>query len=86
MRTIFHKQFQRQFTKLSERIKNKFEIQLEIFYQDAFDSRLENHELYGKYRHHRSINVTGDIRAIYKAENEDAAIFVAIVTHSQLYS
>lgn len=86
MRAIFHRRFEKHFAKLPERIKDKFEVQLEIFYQDPFDSRLDNHELNGKYKGHRSVNVTGDFRAIYITKTEGVSIFVEIGSHSELYS
>jgi len=45
---------------------------------------LDNHSLQGTWLGHRSINVTGDFRAIFK-ETQDAAIFVDIDTHHNLY-
>ena len=35
---------------------------------------------------YRSINITGDLRAVYKFINEEECIFVIIDTHSNLYS
>ena len=87
MNIVFHKHFRKRFAKLSEKVKDKFDVQLALFYGDTFDVRLRNHELHGKYTKHRSIDVTGDIRAVYRGgEREGDVIFVDIGTHSQLYS
>lgn len=88
MKVFFHKYFRKRFAKSPSKVKEKFDIQLELFYKNLHDERLNNHELHGKYANHRSINVTGDIRAVYR--NTDAIagdiIFVDIGTHAELYS
>ena len=43
-------------------------------------------KLKGKYYGYRSMNITGNLRAIYKFRNEYDCIFVTIDTHSNLYS
>lgn len=86
MQAIFHKRFQKNYAKLSDGVKDKFENQLEVFYGDCFDKKLSNHELHGKYKNHRSINVSGDLRAIYTMLNKDTALFIDIGSHSELYS
>ena len=58
---------------------------LVLFLQDEFNPILNNHPLRGKYKGYRSINITGDLRAIYQYQNPDIGIFVAIDTHSNLY-
>lgn len=88
MKVFFHKYFQKRYNKSSRKIQNKFDSQLGIFYKNIHDDRLNNHELHGKYANHRSINVTGDIRAVYRKVNTatDDVIFVDIGTHGELYS
>lgn len=51
---------------------------------DSDHPLLNNHPLYGKWEGCWSINVTGDIRAIYKTEGF-IAIFLEIGSHGQLY-
>ena len=84
MNIDFHKDFTKDFKKLSPKIKKKFQERLLLFEKGEFDPILNNHALKGKYRSYRSINVTGDLRAIFKREG-DNVIFVAIDTHSNLY-
>jgi len=80
--------FTRDFIKDSKRLtvgqKEKLEQRLELFGKDQFDPVLNNHSLTGKYLGYRSINVTGDLRAIFKKNNEEI-IFVSIDSHSNLY-
>ncbi len=85
MKAGFSKQFEKQYTKLRPRTKLRFQQQLDIFMSDSYDNRLSNHPLRGKYTGYRSINITGDYRAVYKMANQSTVRFVAIGTHSQLY-
>jgi addiction module RelE/StbE family toxin len=81
---IYHKDFTKGFKKLSPKIKEKFKDRLTLFEKDEFDPVLNNHSLKGKYLGYRSINVSGDIRAIFKRDFQ-SALFVAINKHSNLY-
>ncbi len=53
--------------------------------QNEYHPMLNNHKLVGKYTGSRSINVTGDYRAIYEKRDSDSIYWAAIGTHSQLY-
>lgn len=79
-----HKNFKKHYKKLTESQKRKFKERRTLFLQDEFDPILNNHALRGKYQGYRSINITGDLRVIFKREG-DNVIFVAIDTHSNLY-
>lgn len=81
---VFHKDFTKKFKKLSSKVKGKFNARLELFEIDEFDPTLNNHSLTGKYMGYRSINVTGDLRAVFKRDGE-SVIFVNINSHSNLY-
>jgi addiction module RelE/StbE family toxin len=80
----FHKDFIKVFKKLPPKIKKKFQERLFLFEKDSFNSILNNHALNGKYQGYRSINVSGDIRAIYR-KNLGGVIFIEIGFHSKLY-
>jgi addiction module RelE/StbE family toxin len=85
MKIILHKRFEKQYVKLRPADKEKFKNRRNIFLINPFDSTLNNHALAGKYEGYRSINITGDLRAVYTLIDNDTAFFVAIGTHSQLY-
>jgi len=85
MKAFFHKNFEKKFNKLRVSDKKKARERLYLFSKDPFDTVLENHPLKGRYADYRSINITGDIRAVYKFLNENECIFVAVDTHSNLY-
>ncbi len=80
----FHKDFTKDFKKLPAKTKEKFKQRQLLFEKDEFDPVLNNHALKGKWLGYRSINVTGDIRVIFKRDTE-SALFVTIDNHSNLY-
>lgn len=86
MRIRFHKNFEKQYKKLKEGQKKRVQERLVLFLENPFNSVLGNHPLKGKYKGYRSINVAGDLRAVYKFINGQECIFVTIDTHSNLYS
>ena len=85
MRLRFHKNFDKQYLKLREKEREKVSERLRIFLKNPFVPILNNHPLKGKYLNYRSINITGDLRAIYRQCGEDEYIFVTVDTHSNLY-
>lgn len=64
--------------------KEKLKIRLKLFEQDQFNPILNNHALKGNYIGYRSINITGDLRAIFR-KTDDSIIFTNIDSHSNLY-
>ncbi len=81
---ILERSFERKYSKLTKKLKDKFKERINIFMLDEFDPVLNNHPLKGKYSGYRSINISGNIRAIYK-KKEDIAVFVYIDNHNNLY-
>ena len=87
MRIEYSKNFIKDFKRCPEYIKSKFKSRLDIFIQDQNIVILNNHSLIGELKGYRSINITGDWRAIFEdINNGEVAYFVAIGTHSQLYT
>jgi len=82
---VYHKNFIKNYKKQSQKIQEKFKKRQLLFERNEYNPILNNHPLKGKWMGYRSINVTGDVRAVYKLYNENA-IFVAIDSHSNLYS
>lgn len=85
MKVRFHRNFRRDYAKLPARIRNQFKKRLKAFLEDPFDPLLNNHALHGEWRQFRSINVTGDFRAIFRMLGRDTVEFVLIDTHGNLY-
>jgi len=86
MKIRLHKNFNKQYKKLRQAQKEKVQERLVLFLKDPFHPILGNHPLKGKCTGYRSINITGNLRAVYKFVSERECIFVAIDTHSNLYS
>ncbi len=79
-----HKKFSKEFKKLLRVVQEKFEQKIGIFVIDQYSVGFNNHGLKRKYNGCRSIDITGDYRAIYYINNS-IAIFIHIGTHHQLY-
>ncbi len=85
MRISFHRNFEKKFSKLSKKLGRQFKKRRDIFLADPYDPILNNHPLRGAFRGYRSINITGDLRAIYKHLAKDTVEFVDIGTHHELF-
>lgn len=84
MRVLFHRNFEKKFGKLPAEIRGKFLERLTRFLKDKHDTVLNNHPVEKSFPGCRSINVTGDYRAVFKEEG-DTVIFIAVGSHSDLY-
>ncbi|MEK7610264.1 MAG: type II toxin-antitoxin system YafQ family toxin [Patescibacteria group bacterium] len=85
MKIFFHRNFEKKFKKLNPKIKKAFQLKLKLFSLYPFSPELNNHTLKGRYASYRSINITGDIRAIFIFLSEDVVEFDDIDSHSNLY-
>lgn len=87
MRIDYSKRFLKRLHKCPNGIIAAFQERLKIFIEDRHHPLLNNHALTGEWRGYRSMNVTGDWRAVWQErDGGQVAYFVAIGTHSQLYS
>lgn len=84
MTISYSKGFIKQAKKLNPEVRKKLLERVAIFSDNPLHPVLRNHQLRGKYKEYRSIDVTGDIRALY-LQRENEAIFDVVGTHSQLY-
>ena len=89
MQIDFAERFIKQLRKAPKSVQKSARERIEIFASDRFHPLLNNHVLSGKYQGYRSINITGDWRAIYSIKshkiNKRVVIFELLGTHSQLY-
>ena len=85
MEPFLHKSFKKQFAKLPPKVKKKFFERVDMFLKDKFNPILSNHSVDSVYPGCRSINITGDYRALYEPQTEDFVVFTKIGTHSELY-
>ncbi|MEX0918582.1 MAG: type II toxin-antitoxin system mRNA interferase toxin, RelE/StbE family [Candidatus Paceibacterota bacterium] len=85
MRIDFHRHFDKSFAKLTNKQKERFQERLTVFVKNFTAPELNNHALRGRYQGYRSINVTGDIRAIFIFHGPKQVEFVFIGSHHRLY-
>ena len=85
MRVDYHKNFRKQFDKLPVKIRDKFGERLALFLQNKFNPIFNNHSVEPTYPNWRSINITGDYRALFEVKDKDVVVFMKIGTHSELY-
>jgi len=86
MKVFLHKNFVKSLKKLRKKEQDKTRQQIKLFIISPFNPILNNHPLKGKYTNFRSIDITGDLRALYKFIDDERCVFVVIDTHSNLYS
>ena len=85
-RIEFSQRFVKSLKKSPRKVKIAFRSRLEIFLTDKYHPILNNHSLVGKYKNQRSINITGDWRAIFRELDDGEVIYFDFIgTHSQLY-
>ena len=84
MQVVYEKQFTKVFKKLLPKIQEKFFEHLHAFAVNKYDLILNYHSVEKVYPGCRSIDITGDYRAIF-FEDDEMVTFIAIGTHAQLY-
>lgn len=81
----YHKHFEKKYARLPNNSKKKTKARILLFTKDPYNRQLKNHPLTGKYDGYRSIDITGDLRAVFKVCADGTIIFATIGTHSELY-
>jgi addiction module RelE/StbE family toxin len=84
MTISFSKNFIKLAKNLSSAQRKKLTEHVELFVENPLHPTLRNYQLKGKYKQYGSINVTGDIRALYLMRDTEI-IFDIVGTHSRLY-
>ena len=85
MKIRYHRRFIKLFGKLPAKIRDKFLERLDLFQREPFHPLLNNHAVEATYPNWRSINITGDYRALFEVAEGDLVVFMRIGTHSELY-
>jgi addiction module RelE/StbE family toxin len=85
MQVKYSKTFLKQYSKLPKKVQNKTDHRLLLWQKQPNNPQLRDHALDGKYQGYRSINITGDIRALYTKYGDTIVLFGFIGSHSQLY-
>ncbi len=86
MELLKHKNFEKDYLKLSLKYQKLVESVLVKFVENHFDASLRNHKLKGKYFGLNSIDVANDLRIIFREEGDYAIVLlIRVGKHSQLY-
>jgi mRNA-degrading endonuclease YafQ of YafQ-DinJ toxin-antitoxin module len=81
----YTKKFRKQYSKLTPKVRVQFKNRQRLWLDDPYNTQLHLHMLTCEYAGLYSINITGDIRALYERIDSSYVIFGFIGTHSQLY-
>ncbi len=88
MKIRYTKRFAKQYDKANLKIQTVFKEKVKLFIKNPSNPLLRNHPLKGTLSGYKSINITGDWRALYTEGKQDDNIIITfemIGTHSQLY-
>lgn len=77
--------FKKQYKKLPSKYQEQFSDRIKLFVIDPTNLQLRVHPLVGTYRGYWSININGDLRALYLKNGDEIIVFALIGTRSQLY-
>jgi mRNA-degrading endonuclease YafQ of YafQ-DinJ toxin-antitoxin module len=81
----YSKRFQKQYSKLSPKLRSQFKARQRLWLNDPYNTQLHLHMLTAEYAGLYSINISGDIRALYEKIDDTYVVFGFIGTHNQLY-
>lgn len=84
MEIKFHTTFKKKLKKIPLKVQERFYERLNLFVDDKFTRVLNNHSVHKVYSNCRSINISGDYRALFEDYGE-VVVFINIGTHSDLY-
>ena len=84
MQYLSSKKFDKQFAKLPPKIQEQFYEKLTLFRENPFNPLLNNHSVHHPYDGCQSINISGDVRALFEIKN-NSAFFIRVGSHSELY-
>lgn len=88
MKIVYDRAFFDKLKKVDVRIRKRVKRQMLIFSKNPNDPSLHNHALRDEWKGYRSINITNDVRALYKEVQigqNNLAYFVTVGTHKELY-
>jgi len=85
MQIWYHTKFKKQFNKLPLDTQNQFYKRLKLFQINRANQKLRVHPLRGRYQGYWSLNVTGDVRALFVDDSDETVTFAVIGSHGELY-
>lgn len=81
----YSKKFKKQYKKLSPKLQQKTKTGITLWARNPNDESLRLHKLSGKMNRFYSIDITGDLRALYEKAGDEVYLYQMVGTHSQLY-
>lgn len=84
MTISYSKDFLKVVHTLSSVRRTRLKQRIELLIDEPHNSQLHNHKLSGEWSGYRSINITGDLRAVFTLSKSEI-YFVALGSHAQLY-
>lgn len=85
MQIRFSKRFRKQYRRLPTPVQAATRRRLQLWQEDPMNGLLRVHRLEGRMSRFFSMNITGEIRALYEILDDEVCIFEMIGSHSQLY-
>ena len=85
MKIRYSKKFVKQLAKFPLKVDKTLKLRIQLFQDDMYHPLLHTHALQGKYKGFYSINISGDIRALYEIVGDEIYMYDMIGAHSQLY-
>ncbi|MFZ1323943.1 MAG: type II toxin-antitoxin system mRNA interferase toxin, RelE/StbE family [Candidatus Saccharimonadales bacterium] len=85
MKIRYSKRFTKQLAKQPTNVEKAFKLRILLFQENMHDPMLRNHPLKGEFKGYYSINITGDVRALYEIIEDEIYLYDVIGSHSQLY-
>ena len=82
---FYHARFLKRAQRLSKTDRELLAQKIELFGVDPFHQTLRNHSLHGEYDGYRSIDIKGNLLALYREEKSGTARFCYLGTHPELY-
>ena len=81
----YSKKFKKQYGRLSPKLQQKTKNAISLWDDNSKDESLRLHRLSGKMKRFYSIDITGDVRALYEVIDKEVYLFQMVGTHGQLY-
>lgn len=86
MKPVLQKSFLKSYAKLPKTVRKKFVERVQLFLDEPDHPLLRIHELKGDLKPLKSMNITGDCRALFTIDTQKKhIIFYKIGSHSDLY-
>lgn len=85
MKILYHKRFIKRTRKCTKADRELLAKKIELFCINPFDISFRNHQLHGKYIGHKSIDIKGNLLALYVEIDKETIEFRYLGTHHELY-